>query len=185
MKTGRTNQKWQKPLAFLAEAPLGWLVARGQIRQFAADCTVDLGDLPGEWAFLLLSGSCRLRRNLPGEAGDSVLHTFRRGETFGSFLPPETNIIAAKDSAVFCVPLRDLVNRAPKVNGNGHGHSPFSEIPDAGPLSFPHIAPTGTITTLAFFSATLPEKCLAENIARRVYSETGASVMLVLMGCVL
>jgi NTE family protein len=177
MKTGRTNQKWQKPLAFLAEAPLGWLVARGQIRHFAADCAVDLGDLPGEWAFLLLSGSCRLRRNLPGEAGADILHTFRRGETFGSFLRPETTITAAKDSAVLCIPLRDLVDLAPKVNG--HGHSALSESSDAGPLSFHQLAPKGTITTLAFFSAVLPEKCLAENIARRVYSETGASVMLV------
>ena len=177
MKTGRTNQKWQKPLAFLAEAPLGWLVARGQIRQFAADSPVDLGDLPGEWAFLLLSGSCRLRRNLPGENGAAVLHTFRRGETFGSFLPPETSIVAAKDSSVLCIPLRDLADLAPKTNG--HGHSAFSEISDVGTLSFPHIAPKGTITTLAFFSAVLPEKCLAENIARRVYTETGASVLLV------
>ena len=177
MKTGRTNQEWQRPLAFLAEAPLGWLVARGHIRQFAAGSQVGMGDQPAEWAFLVLGGSCELRRILPEEAKPEILHTFKRGETFGSFLRPNTAVVAAEDSAVFCIRLRDLVDIAPKING--HGHSGLAESSDTTRFTFTVNAPKGKIATLAFFSADLPENFLAGSIARRLHSETGASVILV------
>lgn len=179
MKTGRTNQEWQRPLDFLAEAPLAWLIGRGQIRQFPAGFRVAVGEPPDDWTFLVLSGSCELRRILSDGAESEILHTFKRGETFGSLLRPNTAVIAAEDSAVFCIRLRDLVDIAPKTNG--HGHSGLADSSDTTRFTFTLDAPRGKIATLAFCSAALPEDFLAENIARRVHSETGASVMLVQM----
>lgn len=177
MKTSRTNQEWQRPLDFLAEAPLGWLIPRGQIRQFATDAHVLMGDAAADWAFLVLSGRCEQRRNPPGELAFEILHTYKRGETFGSFLPPGTTVVAAEDSAVFCIRLRDLVDIAPKVNGHGHAAAPESS--DTTRFTFTFNAPKGKLATLAFFSAALPEKVLAETITRRLHSETDASVLLV------
>ena len=177
MKTGRTDQEWQRPLAFLAEAPLGWLVARGQIRQFTAGSQVVAGEHPAEWAYLVLGGSCQLQRVFSAEAKPEILHTFKHGETFGGFLQPNTAVAAAEDSAVFCIRLRDLVDIAPKTNGHGHPGAPDSS--DTTRFTFTLDAPRGKIATLAFFSAALPENFLAESIARRVRSETGASVILV------
>src|SRR5580692_5853476 len=97
MKTLRTNQEWQRPLAFLAEAPMGWLVTRGEIRQFAADSVMSLDGELVEWAFLVLSGSCQLWRSSPGEEAGEILHCYNRGQTFGSFILPNTTLIAAED----------------------------------------------------------------------------------------
>src|SRR5271154_1224311 len=177
MKNGRLIQGWQRPLTFLAEAPLGWLIPRGQICRFATDSQVVMGDQPADWAFLVLSGSCQLRHNLPENDGTEILHTFKRGETFGGFLRPDTTMVAAEDSAVFCIRLRDLVDIAPKANG--HSHSGVPESSDTTRFTFSLNAPKGKVATLAFFSAALPEKFLAENISRRLHSETGASVLLV------
>jgi NTE family protein len=177
MRIERTNQEWQRPLAFLAEAPLGWLIARGQISHFTADSPVVANDQPAEWAFLVLSGSCQLRRNLPEKTGTEILYTYKRGETFGGFLRPHATIIAAEDSDVFCIRLRDLVDITSKMNGHGHSSSP--ETSDTTRFTFTLNAPKGKIVTLAFFSAALPEKFLAELIARRLHSETRASVLLV------
>jgi NTE family protein len=177
MKNGRPIQGWQRPLTFLAEAPLGWLIPRGQICRFATDSHVAMGDQPVDWAFLVLSGSCQLRHNSPETDGTEILHTFKRGETFGGFLRPDTTVIAAEDSSIFCIRLRDLVDIAPKANG--HSHSDAPESSDTTRFTFSLDAPKGKIATLAFFSTALPEKFLSENIARRLHSETDASVMLV------
>ena len=56
MKNERLVQEWQRPLAFLAEAPLGWLIAHGQVRHFAPGSPVVAGEPPAEWAFLVLGG---------------------------------------------------------------------------------------------------------------------------------
>ena len=156
---------------------MGWLIAHGEIRQFAADSRVGTDDSAAEWGFLVLSGSCQLRRILPGTMAPEILHTYRRGETFGSFLQPNTTVTAAEDSAVFCIRLRDLMDIAPKVNG--HGRSSGTESTDTTRFTFTLNAPKGKITMLGFFSADLPEKFLAESIAQRVHSETGSSVILV------
>ena len=176
MKKGRPIEEWQRPLAFLAEAPLGWLMPRGQIKHFAPDSPIVAGEQPVDWAFLVLSGSCQLRRILPEEAGTEILRTFSRGETFGGFTLPGTMVVAAENSAVFCIRLRDLADIAPKVNG--HGLSGSSDTSDTTRFTFTVNAPRGKIATLAFFSAALPETFLAENIARQLHMETGASVML-------
>src|SRR5258706_8048603 len=115
MKKGRPIQEWQRPLDFLAEAPLGWLIPHGQIKHFPHGTPVCTGDQSAEWAFLVLSGNCEQRRNLP-ESGAEVLRTFMRGETFGGYLKPDTTVVAAEDSAVFCIRLRDLADIAPKIN---------------------------------------------------------------------
>jgi CRP-like cAMP-binding protein len=176
MKKGRPIEEWQRPLDFLAEAPLGWLIPHGQIKHFAAGATVGTGNQSADWAFLVLSGSCEQRRHLP-DSSTEVLRTFARGETFGGFLKPDTTVVAAEDSAVFCIRLRDLADIEPKVNRH---------VPDGSPDDFDTArftltinAPKGKIVTLAFFSDALPEQFLAENIARRLHAETGASVMLV------
>ncbi len=130
-----------------------------------------------EWAFLVLSGSCELRRNLPEKTGVEILRTFKRGETFGGFLSNDNIVVAAEDSAVFRIRLHDLADIAPKVNG--HNLSSSSETSDTTRFTFTLNAPKGKIVTLAFFSAALPEKFLAENIARRLHAEAGASVALV------
>ena len=176
MKTGRPIQEWQRPLAFLAAAPLGWLIPRGQINHFAAHSPVVAGGPPAEWAFLVLSGSCQLRRTLPEKAGTEILRIFKRGETFGGFLPPDTTVAAAEDSAVFCIRLRDLADIAPKVNGRGPAGA--SENSDTTRFTFTLDAPRGKMAALVFFSAALPETFLAEAIARRLHSETDASVLL-------
>jgi NTE family protein len=178
MKNGQPLvQEWQRPLAFLAEAPLGWLLARGQINQFPAGSPVVVDDEPAEWAFLVLSGTCRLQSSLLLPAGPEILHTYKHGETFGGFLRPDTTIIAAEDSVVFCIRLRDLADIAPKINGNAV--SGAAESSDTSRFTITLKPPKGTVATLAFFSGTLPETSLAENIARRLHSETNASVMLV------
>jgi NTE family protein len=179
MKNERLAQEWQRPLAFLAEAPLGWLVAHGQIRHLAPGSPVVAGDQPDEWAFLVLSGSCQLQHNLPAGGGMEILRTFQRGDTFDGFLRPGMTVIAAEDSAVFCIRLKDLADIVPKPNGHGPASPPSSSSSDTTRFTFTLDAPRGKITTLAFFSASLPEKFLAENIARRLHSETNASVMLV------
>ena len=177
MKTGRPIQEWQRPLVFLAEAPLGWLIPRGQIRHFTPDSPVVAGDQPAEWAFLVLSGSCQLRRTVPEKAGTEILRTYKRGETFGGFTLPDTTMVAVEESAVFCIRLRDLADIAPKVNGHALAGAP--DTSDTTRFTFTLNAPKGKIATLAFFSAALPETFLAETIARQLHSETDASVMLV------
>ena len=176
MKKGRPIEEWQRPLAFLAEAPLGWLMPRGQIKHFAPDSPIVAGEPPADWAFLVLSGSCQLRRILPEEAGTEILRTFSRGETFGGFTLPGTMVVAAEDSAVFCIRLRDLADIAPKVNG--HALSGVPDTSDTTRFTFTLNAPRGKMATLAFFPAALPETFLAEAIARRLHSETNASVLL-------
>ena len=179
MKNGRPIREWQRPLAFLAEAPLGWLMPRGQISHYAPGATVCAGVQLADWVFLVLSGSCEQRRNLPEAAGVEILRTFKRGETFGGFLRNDTMVVAAEESAVFRIRLRDLADIAPKVNGRGLYGS--SQTSDTTRFTFTLNAPKGKIVTLAFFSALLPEKFLAENIARRLHIETGTSVALVQM----
>jgi NTE family protein len=174
MKIGRTVREWQRPLDFLAEAPLGWVITHGQVRQFSPGSPVTAGDQQAECAFLVLSGTCRLQRNGSGDTGPEILRTYNCGETFGGFLRPDIAVVAAEDSTVFCIRLRDLADIAPKVNG----HSGSSETSDTTRFTFTLNAPKGKIVTLAFFSDSLPAKSMAENITRRLHSETGASVLL-------
>src|SRR5580693_6799913 len=108
MKNGRTVQEWQRPLAFLAAAPLGWITPRGQIIHFAGGSTVCAGSQLAEWAFLVLSGSCELRRDSPKKTGIETLHKYKHGETFGGFLREDTSVIADEDSAVLRIRLHDL-----------------------------------------------------------------------------
>src|SRR6202040_2601972 len=121
-----------------------------------------------EWAFLVLSGSCEQRLN-PPDAEPKVLRTFKRGETFGGFLRHDTTVVAAEDSAVLRIRLRDLADIAPSADGNGFSDSP--ETSDTTRFTFKFNAPKGKIVTLAFFSALLPEKFLVENVARRLRFE--------------
>lgn len=179
MKNGQPVWECQRALAFLAEAPLRWLIPQGQISQFAPESPVVTGEQTGDWAFLLLNGSCELRRHLPGNGGMEILHTYHRGETFGGSLRPDTTVVATEDSAVFCIRLRDLVEIVPKINGRHLSISPEAATSDTTRFTFTLPAPKGTIATLAFFSAALPENSLAENLARRLHSETAASVTLV------
>ena len=174
MKNERLVVEWQRPLAFLAEAPLGWLMPRGHINHFNLDSPVVASEQQRDWAFLVLSGSCQLRRTLSEQAGPEILRTFKRGETFGGYLQSGTTLVAAENSAIFCIRLRDLVDSAPQVNG--HGSTATS---DTTRFTFTLNAPKGKFATLAFFSNSLPEKLLAENVARRLHSETDASVLLV------
>jgi NTE family protein len=176
MKNGQPIQEWQKPLAFLAEAPLGWLIPHATISHFSSGSPVCADGQNAEWAFLVLSGSCEQRLNLP-DAEPKVLRTFKRGETFSGLLRHDTTVVAAEDSAVLRIRLRDLVDIAPKTDDRGFSDSP--ETSDTTRFTFKLNAPKGKIVTLAFFSTLLPEKFLAETIARRLHSETGASVALV------
>jgi NTE family protein len=176
MKKGQPVQEWQKPLAFLAEAPLGWLMPHATISHFPSGSPVCADGQNAEWAFLVLSGSCEQRLN-PPDAEPKVLRTFKRGETFGGFLRHDTTVVAAEDSSVLRIRLRDLADIAPKIDGNGFSDSP--ETSDTTRFTFKFNAPKGKIVTLAFFSALLPEKFLVENIARRLRFETGSSVALV------
>ena len=176
MKNGRTVQEWQRPLAFLAEAPLGWLMPCATISHFAGGSPICTGGQTADWAFLVLSGTCEQRRNSP-EAGAEVLRTFKRGESFGGFSGAGTMVVAAEDSVVLRIRLRDLAEITPKVNG--HDASDAPETSDTTRFTFTLNPPKGKIVTLAFCSVLLPEQLLAENIARRLHSETGASVVLV------
>src|SRR5271170_5331863 len=157
MKNGQSVQEWQKPLAFLAEAPLGWLMPHATISHFSSGSAVCADGQNAEWAFLVLSGSCELRLNLP-EAEPKVLRTFKRGETFGGFLRHDTTVVAAEDSAVLRIRLRDLVDIVPKTDDRGF--SDPSEISDTTRFTFRLNAQRGKIVTLAFFSDLLPEKFL-------------------------
>lgn len=156
---------------------MGWLIPRGQIKQLPMDALVGEGDEPGEWAYLVLTGSCQLRGNPPGEDGAGILHTFKRGEAFGNFLRRNTSIVAAEDSTVFCIRLRHLMDFVPKVNAGSR--SGALESSDTARFTLTLNAPRGKVVTLAFFSAALPERSLAESIARRVHFETDASVLLI------
>ena len=129
-----------------------------------------------EWAYLILSGSCEQRLNLP-DGEPIVLRAFKRGETFGGFLLHDTMVVASEDSAVLRIRLRDLADIASKTDDQGFSDS--RETSDTTRFTFKLDAPKGKIITLAFFSALLPEKSLVENIARRLRSETGSSVALV------
>jgi hypothetical protein len=164
MKNGRTIQEWQRPLAFLGGVPLRWLIARGQIQQFATDTPVGEGDQSANRAFLVLSGSCELRRKLGVESELEILHTFKQGETIGSFLRPSTTTVAAEDGTVFCIRLQALMDLSPKVNS--HSSSSSSESSDTTRFTFTLHAPKGKLAPLAFFSDSLPETFLAESIAR-------------------
>lgn len=181
MKNGQPIWECQKALAFLAEAPLRWLIPQGQISQFASESSVVTGDESDDWAFLVLNGRCELRRNLAGEGRTELLQTYKRGETFCSVLQPETSVVAAEASAVFCIRLQDLVEIVPRINGHHRSvmPEPHSRIPDAAKFTFTLDAPRGTVSTLAFFSKFLPEKSLTEAIARQLQTETAGSVMLV------
>ena len=69
MKNGRTVLEWQRPLAFLAAAPLGWVTPLGQIIHFAGGATICAGNQLAEWAFLVvLMWPVRLGRTGPGWA---------------------------------------------------------------------------------------------------------------------
>jgi NTE family protein len=176
MKNGRTVQEWQRPLAFLAEAPLGWLMPCATISHSPGGSPICSGGQMADWAFLVLSGSCEQRRQFPG-AGAKVLRTFKRGEAFGGFSGTETMVVAAEDSVVLRIRLRDLADITPKVNG--HDISGTPEPSDTTRFTFRLNSPKGKVVTLAFLSALLPEAMLVENIAGRLRSETGASVILV------
>lgn len=146
------------------------------ISHIPSGSTVCVDGQNAEWAYLILSGSCEQRLNLPdGEL--KVLRAFKRGETFGGFLLHDTMVVASEDSSVLRIRLRDLADIAPKTDDQGFSDSP--ETSDTTRFTFRLNAPRGKIITLAFFSALLPEKSLAENIARRLRSETGSSVALV------
>jgi CRP-like cAMP-binding protein len=176
MKNRQPIRECQKPLAFLAEAPLGWLMPHAAISNIPSGSTVCVDGQNAEWAYLILSGSCEQRLNLPdGEL--KVLRAFKRGETFGGFLLQDTMVVASEDSAVLRIRLRDLADIAPKTDDKRFCDSPKTS--DTTRFTFRLNAPKGKIITLAFFSALLPEKSLAENIARQLRSETGSSVALV------
>jgi len=155
---------------------LGSLMARGQVRRFAPETPVVASDPPAGWAFLVLSGSCRLQRRLPEEAGREILRTFKRGETFGGLLLPDTHVIATEDSSVFCIRLQDLAELVPKVSRRRPAGSPATD--DSARFAFTPDAPEGKIVMLAFFSDSLPGGFLAEQIAQRLRSETAAAVLL-------
>ena len=176
MKNGRSIREWQRPLAFLAEAPLSWLTPRAQISHFSRGATVCAGDQLAEWAFLVLSGRCERRCELP-DAGVEILQTYQCGESFGGLSGRETRVVAGEDSEVLQIRLRELANITPRVNG--HSFSPSPETSDTTRFTFTLNAPKGKIVTLAFLSALQPENYLAENIARQLHSETDASVVLV------
>lgn len=176
MKNGQPIQEWQKPLAFLAEVPFSWLMPHATISHFSSGSPVCADGQSAELAFLILSGSCEQRLNLP-DAEPKVLRTFKHGETFSGFLRRDTTVVAAEDSVVLRIRLSDLVDIAPKAGDRGFSGSP--ETSDTTRFTFKLNAPKGKIVTLAFFSALLPGKFLVKNIARRLRSETGASVALV------
>jgi NTE family protein len=176
MKKGRPVLEWQRPLAFLAEAPLSWLMPRAQITHFARGATICRGDQLAERAFLILSGCCEQRVDLP-DVGVEILQTYRCGETFGGISGRETRVVAAEDSEVLQIRLRDLADITPRTNGHGRSASP--ETSDTTRFTFTLNAPKGRIDTLAFLSASPPASFLAENIARQLRAETDASVVLV------
>ena len=175
MKNGRSVQEWQRPLAFLAEAPLSWLMPRAQIAHFVRGSTVCRGDQLAERAFLILSGRCEQQGDLP-DARVEVLQTYQCGETFGGFSGRETRVVALEDSEVLQIRLRDLADITPRTNGHGFAGAP--ETSDTTRFTFTLNAPKGRIVTLAFLSASPPENFLAENIARQLRAETDASVVL-------
>jgi NTE family protein len=181
MKNGQPVWECQRALAFLAEAPLRWLMLQGQISQFAPESLLVTGDETDDWAFLVLNGSCELRRNPPPAGRGERLETYTRGETFCSFIPPETTLVAAEDSAIFSIRLRDLVEIVPRINGRHRAVTPeiSPRIPEAAQFTFTLDAPRGSVVTLAFFSGSLPEHSLTGAIARRLQMETAGSVMLV------
>src|SRR5882724_7158616 len=153
MKNGRPVQEWQKPLAFLAEAPLGWLMPYATINNFSSGSPVCVDGQLSEWAFLILSGSCEQRGNLP-DGKTEIFRTFKRGETFGGFFRHDTAMVAAEDSTVLRIRLRDLADIAPKAESYGFSDSPATS--DTTRFTFKLDAPKGKIVALAFFSTMLP-----------------------------
>jgi len=155
---------------------LGWLMPYATVSHFSNGSEVCANGRQAEWAFLVLSGTCEQQHRLPDHE-KKVLRIFKQGEAFGGFFRPGTTVVAAEDSTVLRIRLQDLVDIAPKTNG--HGLSGDFESSDTTQFIFKLNAPKGKIVTLAFGSDRLPESLLAENIIRRLRSETGASVLLV------
>jgi hypothetical protein len=103
MKIDRANEERQRPLTLLAEASPGWLISHGKINNVTGDSGLIARDHPAGWANLVLSACRQLRCILSKKTGKIFFSTFKRGETFSGLLPTSTTMVAAEDSAMFCI----------------------------------------------------------------------------------
>jgi NTE family protein len=186
-------------LSFLREIPLGRLLSYAKPRNFLEGAQISDGSGLSEAAWLLLSGSCELRKSV-GDGRQERLSRFGPGEAFGvgeSSDPqdPQTTAVATSDSVLLCFDRTTLEliraeKASPTSNGNGYhrddgsnginGHNGDNAPADRIVSLERHeeILPR-RVVTLGFLSADLPAQLISEQLARSLHAETEAAVVLV------
>src|SRR5205814_10658982 len=99
-------------LSFVTKAPLERLVSHGRPAAYLTGARICGGNQLSEAAYLILSGSCELRRN-PANGPEEVLDTLGPGAAFGGLDRIQsddacTTAVAIADSVVLSIPRENL-----------------------------------------------------------------------------
>ena len=185
MKIGRLQKEDPERLSFVTKAPLERLIPHGQPAQYPKGTRICDGHQLSEAAYLILSGSCELRR-AAADGPQEVLQTLGPGAAFGGLDPLQlddsgTTAVATADSIVLRIGRdgleilrnQEIGPRWNETSGHPEASSPAVRLqsPDK-PL--PH-----QVVTLAFASEHIPASLISEQIARSLGVETEDSVVLV------
>ena len=185
MNTERLLKEETERLSFVTKAPLERLIPHGQTGHYPKGMHICAGKQLSEAAYLILSGSCELRRVLQN-APEEVLKTIGPGAAFGGLeeAGPDdlcTIAIATADTVVLCIGRANFE----ALRQQGFGLLRQGAIEQAGVSNRIHAvnedqpALLRQIVTLAFSSEDIPASLISEQLAGALSSETESSVVLV------
>lgn len=169
-------------LEILAKAPLDKVIPHAQVTPYLYGQRICSGEHLAEAAFLIISGTCELRRTAwSGEP--QALHLYSIGGVFGCHEEPmpedlETEVIATSDCVVLRIACEDLAAMASELEDR----EPPISLADAGLTKravFFDESESGQLVTLAFLSSELPALLIEKSIASVLHKESGANVALV------
>ena len=180
------------------------LLVYGRTCHFPKGTVIGSGDELSEAAYFILSGSCELRRGLPG-AGEATIEAFGVGTVFGALDVPggiegwtgggvergeagaPVCAVATADSVLLRIERKNLEKLRPEQdhpgpNGNGnhfqHGESRVWGVETRGGAVGPRRLGS-RVVTLAFLSKHLPAGLISRQLASSLRAETASSVVLV------
>lgn len=167
-------------LSFLKKSPLERLTPHAQPRYFSKGVRISGGHQLCDYAYVILSGACELRRTLP-DGSEELLETFGPGAAFGGLdvLEPEdawTTVIATADTVALRIERDDLGRLRENLASVQDMSAQRSQVQVIDPV--PHRLPR-QVVTLAFLSRQLPAAIISQQLAQSLTSETGENVVLV------
>jgi NTE family protein len=186
MNAERLLKEETERLSFVTKAPLERLVPHGQIGHYPKGMHICTGKQFSEAAYLILSGSCELRRVLQN-APEEVLKTIGPGGAFGGL--EETGLddlstiaIATADTVVLCIGKASFETLREQESGSCRAGAtePAAEVPSRVlAINTEQPALPRQVVTLAFSSENIPASLISERLAGSLSAETEASVVLV------